>query len=178
MSSLCAHLIAGKAVAADATGATPVYNPSRGEVIAQAPAGTAAEVGHAVEAARKALPGWAETPVVERARILFRYKALLEEQFESLARLVTREHGKTLEEARGDVRRGIRRAILQHSVAHHGTGSGQRGARHRRPGVDGAGGCLCGNHPVQLSRHGSDVDVPAGNRLRQHLCVETLPQSS
>src|SRR5688572_17995362 len=107
MSSLCAHLIAGKAVAADATGATPVYNPSRGEVIAQAPAGTAAEVGHAVEAARKALPGWAETPVVERARVLFRYKALLEEQFESLARLVTREHGKTLEEARGDVRRGI-----------------------------------------------------------------------
>ena len=116
MSSLCAHLIAGKAVAADATGATPVYNPSRGEVIAQAPAGTAAEVGHAVGAARKALPGWAETPVVERARILFRYKALLEEQFESLARLVTREHGKTLEEARGDVRRGIEVVELSCSI--------------------------------------------------------------
>ena len=116
MSSLCAHLIAGKAVAADATGATPVYNPSRGEVIAQAPAGTAAEVGQAVEAARKALPGWAETPVVERARILFRYKALLEEQFESLARLVTREHGKTLEEARGDVRRGIEVVELSCSI--------------------------------------------------------------
>ena len=116
MSSLCAHLIAGKAVAADATGATPVYNPSRGEVIAQAPAGTAAEVGQAVEAARKALPGWAETPVVERARILFRYKALLEEQFENLARLVTREHGKTLEEARGDVRRGIEVVELSCSI--------------------------------------------------------------
>jgi malonate-semialdehyde dehydrogenase (acetylating)/methylmalonate-semialdehyde dehydrogenase len=116
MSSVCAHLIAGKAVPSDATGATPVYNPSRGEVIAEAPAGGTAEVGQAVEAAKKALPGWAETPVVERARIMFRYKALLEEQFESLARLVTREHGKTLEEARGDVRRGIEVVELSCSI--------------------------------------------------------------
>ena len=58
MSSLCAHLIAGKAIPADAAGATPVYNPSRGEVIAQAPAGGAAEVGQAVDASRTALPGW------------------------------------------------------------------------------------------------------------------------
>jgi len=107
MPSLCPHLIAGKAVHADLNAATPVYNPSRGEVIAQAPAGGTAEVQQAVDAARKALPAWAETPVIERARILFRYKGLLEEQFESLARLVTREHGKTLDESRGDVRRGI-----------------------------------------------------------------------
>ncbi|MCI0419943.1 MAG: CoA-acylating methylmalonate-semialdehyde dehydrogenase [Acidobacteria bacterium] len=107
MPNLCAHFIGGEAVPAVATGATPVFNPSRGEVIAQAPAGGPAEVQKAVEAARKALPAWAETPAVERARILFRYKGLLEGQFENLARLVTREHGKTLDEARGDVRRGI-----------------------------------------------------------------------
>ena len=116
MSSVCAHLIAGKAVPSDGTGATPVYNPSRGEVIAEAPAGGTAEVGQAVEAAKKALPAWAETPVVERARILFRYKGLLEERFESLARLVTREHGKTLDEARGDVRRGIEVVELACSI--------------------------------------------------------------
>lgn len=116
MSSVCAHLIAGKAVPSDATGATPVYNPSRGEVIAEAPAGGTVEVGQAVEAAKKALPAWAETPVVERARILFRYKGLLEEGFESLARLVTREHGKTLDEARGDVRRGIEVVELACSI--------------------------------------------------------------
>lgn len=108
MANVCAHWIAGQAVPADdRAGATPVYNPSRGEVIARAPAGGAAEVRQAVEAARKALPSWSETPVVDRARVLFRYKALLEAQFESLARLVTREHGKTLDESRGDVRRGI-----------------------------------------------------------------------
>jgi malonate-semialdehyde dehydrogenase (acetylating)/methylmalonate-semialdehyde dehydrogenase len=116
MSSLCAHFIAGKAVPSDAAGATPVYNPSQGEVIAQTPAGGAAEVDQAVDAAKRALPGWAETPVVERARTLFRYKGLLEEQFESLARLVTREHGKTVDESRGDVRRGIEVVELACSI--------------------------------------------------------------
>ena len=65
------------------------------------------EVDSAVRVARAALPDWSATPVVDRARILFRYVHLLEENFEALSRLVTREHGKTLVEARGSVRRGI-----------------------------------------------------------------------
>jgi len=59
-----------------------------------------------VRAAAAAFPAWMDTPAVERARILFRLKVLLEGEFESLARSVTLEHGKTLVEARGDVRRG------------------------------------------------------------------------
>ena len=86
---------------------TPVYNPSRGEVIAQAPLCTAAQASEAVEAAAAAFPDWRETPAVERARIFFRFKALLEEQFEDLARCTTLEHGKTRTESRGDVKRGI-----------------------------------------------------------------------
>src|SRR5262245_17532890 len=80
---------------------TPVYNPSRGEVIAQAPDSDAQTVDQAVQAAKSVFPAWAETPVVERARILFRFVHLLEENFDALARLVTQEHGKTPEEARG-----------------------------------------------------------------------------
>ena len=53
------------------------------------------------------LPAWMETPPVDRARILFRLKVMLEDRFDELARSVTREHGKTLAEARGDVRRGL-----------------------------------------------------------------------
>lgn len=85
----------------------PVYNPSTGEQIAETPMGGAAEVDAAVRAAAGAFPDWWQTPPVERIRILFRYKMLLEENFEALAISVTREHGKTLQEARGDVRRGI-----------------------------------------------------------------------
>ncbi len=86
---------------------TPVHNPSTGDVIAQAPLCTAKHVDEAVEAAAAAFPGWWETPAVERARIFFRFKALLEQHFEELIRLNTREHGKTLAESRGDVKRGL-----------------------------------------------------------------------
>src|SRR5580658_2787658 len=86
---------------------TPVYNPSIGEVIAECPAGGIAEVNAAVEAAAAAFPGWMETPPVDRARVFFRFKALLEENFEDIVRCNTREHGKTLVESRGDVKRGI-----------------------------------------------------------------------
>ena len=86
---------------------TPVFNPSTGETIAEAPCGAAAHVQEAVEAAEAAFPGWSETPAVERARILFRFKALLDEHFDELVRCNTLEHGKTLSESRGDVKRGI-----------------------------------------------------------------------
>src|SRR5438552_14901071 len=86
---------------------TPVHNPSTGEVIAETPLCNADHVDAAVEAAAAAFPAWWETPPTERARIFFRFKALLEENFEDLVKSNTREHGKTLVESGGDVRRGI-----------------------------------------------------------------------
>src|SRR5262245_35809473 len=86
---------------------TPVFNPSIGEVIAECPMGTAADVNAAVEAAHTAFPAWMETPPVERVRILARFKMLLEDNFEDIVRSNTREHGKTLVESRGDVKRGM-----------------------------------------------------------------------
>src|SRR5947209_12718192 len=61
----------------------------------------------AVEAAAAAFPAWWETPATERARVMFRFRNLLEENFEEIVRCNTREHGKTLVESRGDVRRGV-----------------------------------------------------------------------
>src|SRR5215831_18961046 len=103
----CDNYIGGKLTPVGASSHTPVYNPSRGDVIAQAPEGDARTVDQAVQAAKKAFPAWAETPVFERARVMFRFAHLLEAHFDELARMVTREHGKTPEEAKGDVRRGI-----------------------------------------------------------------------
>src|SRR5688572_22860049 len=86
---------------------SPVYNPSTGKVIAQVPACGPAEVDSAVKAAAEALPAWAETPAVERARVLFRFWGKLQENIDELAKLVTREHGKTRAEARASVQRGV-----------------------------------------------------------------------
>ncbi|HWO71555.1 MAG TPA: CoA-acylating methylmalonate-semialdehyde dehydrogenase [Actinomycetota bacterium] len=85
----------------------PIPNPATGETIALLPYSTAEEIDEAVRAAAEALPDWADAPVPDRAQVLFRFKQLLEERFEELAALVTRENGKTLAESRGEVRRAI-----------------------------------------------------------------------
>ena len=77
-------------------------------------------------------PAWWETPAIERARILFRFKTLLEENFEELVRSNTREHGKTLVESRGDVKRGIEMVefALRRAVVADGRGAGEHRPRH------------------------------------------------
>ena len=86
---------------------SPVYNPSTGEIIADAPLGTAQHVDEAVQAAAAAFPAWRDTPPVERARVFFRYRQLVEQNFDKLCQTVSREHGKTHAEARGSIFRGI-----------------------------------------------------------------------
>jgi malonate-semialdehyde dehydrogenase (acetylating)/methylmalonate-semialdehyde dehydrogenase len=84
-----------------------VFNPSTGKVIARVPLLAAAEVDTVVQSAHAALPAWAETPVVERCRILFKFRELILQNFDELAKTVTREHGKTAVEARASVQRGM-----------------------------------------------------------------------
>src|ERR1700736_4147506 len=85
----------------------PIYNPATGQVIGQVPLPAARDVAAAVKAAADAYRTWSRTAVMERVRLMFRYKNVLEEHFEELAAIITRHHGKTLDEARGEVRRGI-----------------------------------------------------------------------
>ena len=106
-SPLIPILRGGDWVRIESTRAGDVFNPSTGMVIAQVPMCGPDDVDAVVEAAANAAAGWAATPVIERARLMFRYRELLEREFEDLARLVTREHGKTIAESRAEVRRGI-----------------------------------------------------------------------
>src|SRR5437016_13009476 len=92
---------------AEGVASLPVFNPATGEVIEQVPLSGDRDVDAAVSAAARAYAEWSKTAVMERVRLMFRYKALLEEHFEELASIITRHHGKTLEESRGEVRRGI-----------------------------------------------------------------------
>jgi malonate-semialdehyde dehydrogenase (acetylating)/methylmalonate-semialdehyde dehydrogenase len=101
------NFIGGRWVKSQTASFFDVHNPAVGDVIGRTPLSTAADVDAAVQAATRAFPGWRDTPVNTRAQVLYRFKALLEQHFEDLARTVTTEHGKTLDEARGSVRRGI-----------------------------------------------------------------------
>ena len=84
-----------------------VNNPASGKAIAEVPISTPEEVHQAVAAARAAFPAWRETPPLTRARYMFKLKELMEENLEEMARIITEEEGKTLGEARGEVRRGL-----------------------------------------------------------------------
>ncbi len=112
------NFIGGEWVESTATESQNVYNPNTGEVIAQTPLGNETDVNNATEAAAAAFPAWAEMPSPKRATILFKYKAKLEAEFESLAQLLTLENGKTLDEARGDLRRGIEVVEFACGISH------------------------------------------------------------
>jgi malonate-semialdehyde dehydrogenase (acetylating)/methylmalonate-semialdehyde dehydrogenase len=84
-----------------------VMNPSTGEVQARVPLGDAALLDRAVEAAKAVQPGWAATNPQRRARVMFAYKQLVEANREELAHLLSSEHGKVIDDALGDVQRGL-----------------------------------------------------------------------
>jgi malonate-semialdehyde dehydrogenase (acetylating) / methylmalonate-semialdehyde dehydrogenase len=101
------NLIGGEWVDGNGQETEPVYDPATGEVVAETPLSTREDVDAAVRKAKEAFEEWAATPVTERARVLFRFKMLLEEHFEELRDLVTLENGKDARDAGGEVRRGI-----------------------------------------------------------------------
>jgi malonate-semialdehyde dehydrogenase (acetylating)/methylmalonate-semialdehyde dehydrogenase len=84
-----------------------VYNPATGEVVRRVPFAGAEDVAAAVASARAAFPAWRDTPPIRRARVLARFRELLEANRDELARLVSEEHGKTLPDAAGSVQRGV-----------------------------------------------------------------------
>ncbi|MGF1546253.1 MAG: CoA-acylating methylmalonate-semialdehyde dehydrogenase [Thiotrichales bacterium] len=84
-----------------------VYNPATGVVRARVPLASSSETAYAIARAAAAFPAWRDTPPLRRAAVLFRFKELLDREREALAHLVTAEHGKVLNDARGSVTRGI-----------------------------------------------------------------------
>ncbi len=101
------HFIAGRAVASLSGRRQPVYNPATGEVARHVALGSADEVNAGVAAARAAFEGWADTPPIRRARVLFKFLELMNQHRDALAALITAEHGKVFTDAQGEVSRGI-----------------------------------------------------------------------
>ncbi|MEP7287265.1 MAG: CoA-acylating methylmalonate-semialdehyde dehydrogenase [Chloroflexota bacterium] len=101
------NYINGAWVTSKSTRIQNALNPATGEILAEVPLSTAAEVDKAVQAAKEAFYEWRTTPPYTRARSMFKFKNLMEANFEDLSRLVVMENGKTIDEARAEVRRAI-----------------------------------------------------------------------
>ncbi len=107
MSKTIWHWVNGKSSESRSNRYGDVFNPATGEVQARVSLASKAEVDAAVAAAAAAFPKWSQTPPLQRARIMFRFKSLVEENIDKLAAIVTSEHGKVLSDAKGSCIRGV-----------------------------------------------------------------------
>ncbi|WIY52136.1 CoA-acylating methylmalonate-semialdehyde dehydrogenase [Devosia sp. YIM 151766] len=101
------NAVAGKRYVSSSTRRVPVFNPATGEQSAELPLSTPDELNAAVASAKTAQVAWGHTPPMKRARIMFKFKALLDQHADELARAISREHGKVHDDALGEVARGI-----------------------------------------------------------------------
>jgi malonate-semialdehyde dehydrogenase (acetylating)/methylmalonate-semialdehyde dehydrogenase len=101
------HFIDGQRAAGASGRFGEVFDPAQGRVAARVPLANAAEVAIAVAAAKAAFPAWSETAPLQRARLMFKFKQLLDAHHDELAELITRDHGKLFSDAKGEVLRGI-----------------------------------------------------------------------
>ncbi|MCX5480934.1 CoA-acylating methylmalonate-semialdehyde dehydrogenase [Kaistia geumhonensis] len=101
------NLVGGKKQRSASTRNAPVFNPATGEQTAELPLSTAVELDAAVAVAKAAQVAWGDTPPLKRARVMFRFKDLLEQNADRIARAISAEHGKTHDDALGEVQRGL-----------------------------------------------------------------------
>jgi malonate-semialdehyde dehydrogenase (acetylating)/methylmalonate-semialdehyde dehydrogenase len=102
-----AHYISGQPVPGTSTRAQDVFNPATGAVTGRVSLANVQDVEQAVAAAQAAFPAWADTPPLRRARVMFKFLELLNQHRDTLARMITAEHGKVFTDAQGEVTRGI-----------------------------------------------------------------------
>ena len=102
-----AHFISGQTTAGTSTRAQDVFNPATGAVTGRVHLANVQDVAQAVASAQAAFPAWADTPPLRRARVMFKYLELLHQNRDTLARMITAEHGKVFTDAQGEVTRGI-----------------------------------------------------------------------
>ena len=162
------HLIAGGAGGGGGrTG--DVFDPNTGRVQASVNLGTSAELDRAVSAARGAQPGWAATNPQRRARVMFRFKELVEQNIDDLAHLLSSEHGKVIADSKGDIQRGLEVIEFCCGIPHVLKGEYTQGAG---PGIDvysmrqplGIGaGITPFNFPAMIPLWMSGVAIATGN---------------
>jgi malonate-semialdehyde dehydrogenase (acetylating)/methylmalonate-semialdehyde dehydrogenase len=127
------HFIAGQSVKGTSGRFGDIFNPATGEVQAKVALASRAEMRKAVEAAAKVFPEWSAVNPQRRARVMFNFKALLEKNMDSLARLLSDEHGKVIADSKGDIQRGLEVIEFACGIPHLQKGEYTEGAG---PGID------------------------------------------
>ena len=169
------HYISGKTVEGQSGRFGDIYNPSTGEVQAQVQLATQDELSEAVAVALAAQQGWSATNPQRRARVMFKFKELLEANMDELAAILSSEHGKVIADSKGDIQRGLE--VIEFACGIHIC------SKVNIPKVQALGltsfpyvspWCCRGHYPVQLPCHDPHVDVRCGDCMRQCFYPQTV----
>ena len=101
------HFVNGKKFFGESKRVGKVFNPATGEQSAEVKLATAKDVNEAVESAKKAFESWSNKPPLQRARVMFKFKELIEKNYDELTKIIVSEHGKVYEDAKGSLTRGL-----------------------------------------------------------------------
>ena len=173
------HFIGGKRVSGTSGRFADIFDPNTGEVQARAPLASTDEVRAAIANAAEAQPGWAAQNPQKRARVMMRFVDLLNREMDSLARLLSSEHGKTIPDARGDIQRGLEVCEFAIGIPHLIKGEYSEGAG---TGID----VYSMRQPLGVVTGITPFNFPAmvpmwmfrgGARLRQHIRAEADPSA-
>src|SRR3989442_15957719 len=123
------HFIGGKKVAGTSGSSGDVFNPNTGEVQPKVGFANKSEVEAAIANAEAAQPAWAATNPQRRARVLFKFLELVHKEFDSLAQLLSSEHGKTVADSTGDIQRGLEAVEFACGIPHLLQGAFSESAR-------------------------------------------------
>ena len=170
------NAIGGKLVTSSSSRTQPVYNPATGEAISTLPLSSVDEINDAVAAAKATLPGWASTTPMKRARVMFKFKELLEKHADELASLISLEHGKVHDDALGELARGIDCVDFACGIPQMLKGEFFAQCRpvDRQLFRPPAAWRRRRHHAVQLPGYGANVDVSARDRMREHFHPEAV----
>jgi acyl-CoA reductase-like NAD-dependent aldehyde dehydrogenase len=158
------HFIGGKEVKGTSGRFGDVFNPNTGEVQARVALAAKSEVEQAIANAQGAFPGWAATNPQRRARVMFKFLELIQDEYDDLARLLSSEHGKTFADSKGDIQRGLEVAEFAHRRIFGGRRPGHR------PLFNASAAWRRGRYyAVQFPGHDPIMEMRARDRVRQHL---------
>ena len=165
------HFISGKAIAGKSGRFGDVFDPNTGEVQAKVAFASRSEVEAAIASAAAAQPAWAATNPQRRARVMFKFLELIHSEFDSLAKLLSSEHGKTVADARGDIQRGLEVVEFACGIPNLMKGEYSDNAG---PGIDLFSlrqplGVVAGITPFNFPAMIPHVEIRPGGRLRQRV---------
>ena len=101
------HFVNGKSFSGESKRTEKIFNPATGEQDAEVKLATTKDINEAVANAKRAFDAWANTPPLQRARVMFKFKELIEKNSDELTKIIVAEHGKVYEDARGSLTRGL-----------------------------------------------------------------------